>query len=125
MKIFDISQIKSPAGAATNTALPRTNRVLSNIERIITFPIWGRLYGGNSKINDDGIPFKMVFDKNFEVKNVINTPIMIVPVSSSVDTKDLYGKAITPAKNIDIIAINLGNAPPNLCQQNGPDGCQF
>ena len=60
----------------------------------------------------------MVFDKNFEVKNVINTPIMIVPVSSSVDTKDLYGKAITPAKNIDIIAINVGNAPPNLCQQN-------
>lgn len=31
-----ISQIISPAGAATNTALPRTNRVRSNKERRIT-----------------------------------------------------------------------------------------
>ena len=40
--IFAISQIKSPAGAATMTALPRTNSVRSKTERTITLPIWGR-----------------------------------------------------------------------------------
>ena len=37
--MFAISQMMMPAGAATEIALPKTNNVLSNIERMITFPI--------------------------------------------------------------------------------------
>ena len=37
--IFAISQITIPAGAATETALPKTKRVLSKIDLIIIFPI--------------------------------------------------------------------------------------
>ena len=36
------SQITRPAGAATATARPRTNRVRSKMERTMTFPGWGR-----------------------------------------------------------------------------------
>ena len=37
-----MSQMISPAGAATAAALPRTNRVRSRTERTRTFPTWGR-----------------------------------------------------------------------------------
>ena len=37
--MFAISQMTSPAGAATAAALPRTKSVLSKIERTITLPI--------------------------------------------------------------------------------------
>lgn len=37
IKTFAISQITSPAGAATATERPSTNKVLSKTERIITF----------------------------------------------------------------------------------------
>lgn len=40
-EMFAISQIISPDGAATIAALPRTNRVLSRMERIRTFIISG------------------------------------------------------------------------------------
>lgn len=39
MWIFAISQISNPAGAATATALPSTNKVRSKMERRMTFPI--------------------------------------------------------------------------------------
>lgn len=54
--------ISIPAGAATTIALPRTNMVLSINEVYKTLPIWGLLYGGNSNVNDEGTPFKIVFD---------------------------------------------------------------
>ena len=111
IKILDINQINNPAGAATSTARPKTKRVLSNTERTITFPIWGRLYGGNSKRKEDENPFKMVLESNFDVKKVTITPINIVPVSIKVDINVLYGNATVPAKNIEIIEINVGNLP--------------
>lgn len=40
---FAISQITIPAGAATTTARPSTNRVRSNMERTMTLPICGLL----------------------------------------------------------------------------------
>ncbi len=39
--MFAVSQIKSPAGAATAAARPSTNRVRSKIERTMTLPICG------------------------------------------------------------------------------------
>jgi len=55
MLIFPIlilakTQITKPAGAATTTALPKTNKVRSRTDLTITFPICGFLYGGNSNV---------------------------------------------------------------------------
>lgn len=72
--IFASNQMMIPAGNATITALPSTNNVLSNIERTITLPTFGALYGGSSSVNDDGSPFNNVFDNIFETRNVINIP---------------------------------------------------
>ena len=47
--MFAISQIISPAGAATAAALPKTNKVLSKIERIITFVNCGLRKEGSSR----------------------------------------------------------------------------
>ncbi len=86
--MFAIIQITSPAGAATLTALPKTNRVRSRIERTITLPICGLRYGGSSSVKDEGIPFKIVTDKSFEMKKVISIPKTMTPVSINVETKD-------------------------------------
>lgn len=68
------NQITRPAGAATEIALPNTNRVLSNIELTKTFPICGFLYGGSSNIKEEGIPFRIVLDNILEINSVINMP---------------------------------------------------
>ena len=47
-------------------ALKSTKTVLSNIERTKTFPICGFLYGGSPNTKDYDIPFKIVFDSNFD-----------------------------------------------------------
>lgn len=57
---FDSIHNIMPAGAATITALPKTKSVLSNIERIITLPNCGFLYGGSSSVKKDGRPFRIV-----------------------------------------------------------------
>ena len=108
---FAIIQIINPAGAATITALPSTNSVLSKTDLTITFPICGFLYGGSSKANDEGMPFNIVFDKIFETNRVVKTPSIIVQVNKNVENKDTYGPAAKPAKNMVIIAINVGNLP--------------
>lgn len=106
----------SPAGAATAAARPSTNNVLSNIERTITLPTWGFLYGGSSSANDDGRPLRMVFDNIFDTNKVMNTPKRITPVNISVDRIDLNGTIRLAAKNIVIIDIMVGNAPPSKWQ---------
>lgn len=73
---FAASQIIMPAGAATAAALPRTKRVLSKIERTMTFKTCGFLYGGISRVNDDGTPRRSVFDSirdETKVKSTLNT----------------------------------------------------
>ena len=72
--MFAISQISAPAGAATVIALPSTNRVLSKMERTIILPNCGVRYGGNSKTNEDGCPFKSVLESNFDTKKVSRIP---------------------------------------------------
>lgn len=83
--IFASNHITSPAGAATDIALPRTNNVLSNIERTNIFPNCGFLYGGNSNTIDDGIPFKIVFDKILDTTKVKNIPKRITNITLIVD----------------------------------------
>ena len=58
----DKIKIINPAGAATATALSNILIVLSKIDLTITLNIWGFLYGGSSKINDEGSPFNKVRD---------------------------------------------------------------
>ena len=107
---FAMSQITIPAGAATLTALPNTNNVLSNIERTKTFPICGFLYGGSSNTKDDGTPFKIVFDNILDIKSVMPIPsnttsitIIVAPIDENLP--------MLPAKNIVAIVIKNGNRP--------------
>lgn len=89
----------------------RINKVLSKIDLTNIFPICGFLYGGNSNINEDGIPFRIVFDNILEISNVSIIPNKIIPSTETVATKD----CIPPVKNppIKIVAIQIknGNLP--------------
>ncbi len=98
-------QINAPAGAATRTALPKTNTVLSNKERISICPIFGRLYGGSSSVKDELMPFSIVEERIFAARKVIKTPKMITPVSKNGEKK------LPAAKKIVIIVIRVGNLP--------------
>ena len=86
--IFAKSQITRPAGAATKIALPRTNKVLSKMERISIFPTCGFLYGGSSKIKEEGIPFKIVLDNILEITKVQKIPRSITRITVKVEIKE-------------------------------------
>ena len=105
------SQITRPAGAATLIALPNTNKVLSKIDLIKIFPNWGLLYGGSSKIKEEGIPFKIVLDNIFDVINVKIIPKSITKITASVETIEAPIPCIEPAIKILEIAIKKGNLP--------------
>ena len=85
---FAINHMINPAGAATETALPRTNNARSNIERVITFVICGFRYGGNSRVYDEGTPFSNVDESNLVVKNVTRIPRMRTNVKIIADKTD-------------------------------------
>lgn len=86
--IFAINHIIKPAGAATAAALPKTNSVRSKIERTITFPTCGFLYGGNSRVYEEGTPFKIVFDNIFVTAKVASIPNRITKVSKTADRRE-------------------------------------
>lgn len=101
-----------PAGAATIIALPKTKSVLSNIERTITLPNCGFLYGGSSSVKKDGIPFKIVLDRIFDVRNVIINPKIIMPERYIAHTKLFKNEFESHSKkNMVINAINVGKRP--------------
>lgn len=109
--IFAARYIIIPAGAATAAARPRTKSVLSNTDRTITLPICGFRYGGSSSVNDDGTPFKTVFDNINVDKNVKPIPASISAVKNSADVSDVSVFVCVPIKNIVIIEISVGNRP--------------
>ena len=127
IEIFAISHIMSPVGAAITIALPRTKRVRSNIERTITFPTCGRLYGGSSSVKEEGTPFNNVLDKNLDDINVSVTPRIIITVNKTVDRKEEDNPTVMPVKNMVIIAIRVGNLPPSAgeIQRGCPGFCLF
>lgn len=104
-------QIRSPAGAATRHALPSTKIVRSNIDLIMTLPICGRLYGGSSRVNDDGTPFKTVIERSHDARSVAATPRTITPSRIIADEKDFPIPVTEAVKNIVIIVISDGNLP--------------
>ena len=119
MFIFANNHITRPAGAATATALPSTNKVLSNIDLISTCPICGFLYGGSSNTNDELVPFNIVFDRILETSNVINIPSKITPNTVIVaimeepmsDDSTLFPLITAPAIKMLAIVIKNGNLP--------------
>lgn len=108
---FAASQIIMPAGAATAAALPRTKRVLSKIERTMTFKTCGFLYGGISRVNDDGTPRRSVFDSirdETKVKSTLNT---ITSVKSAAVNTERHMPKLPAAKNMVIILMSDGKRP--------------
>ena len=104
------SHMTSPAGAATAAALPSTKTVLSMSERMMMLPGEGFLYGGSSRINDEGIPFRNVIERNLETTRVMMMPrimksVIIMP-AKSVESAD------APAvKNTVMIPMRAGKPP--------------
>ena len=109
--ILENNHITIPAGAAIEIALPNTNRVLSNKERINIFPICGVLYGGSSKVKDDGSPFNIVLDSIFETNNVNKIPNKTTSITTTAATNPENIPAIEPEINIVATVIKNGNLP--------------
>ena len=109
--IFAMSHNMRPAGATTDTALPSTNKVLSNMERTMILPILGFLYGGSSKVKDDGIPLRKVADKNLDTTRVIPIPMSTTTIITKVATRELNWLFINPPINIEEIAMSRGKRP--------------
>ena len=104
-------QITIPAGAATLIALPNTNKVRSKMERTNILPNCGFLYGGSSKLKEDGTPFKSVFDKSLEITNVIHIPINTTISTHKVEIIELLKPVNNDPINILEIVIKIGNLP--------------
>lgn len=109
--MFANSQITRPAGAAIQMALPKTNNVLSKIERIIIFPNWGFLYGGSSSMKDDGRPFNIVFESILETMKVRHIPKIITKTTAKVETIEAVMPLKAPAMKIVATEIRKGNLP--------------
>ena len=107
--ILAIIQISSPAGAATIIARPKTKRVLSKIERIIILPINGLRYGGNSKVKEEGNPFRIVIDNIFDITRVIIIPNITTPVM--VMAEIIVENLSELSMNIPVIVISIGKRP--------------
>ena len=108
---FAINHIIIPAGIEITTARDNTKIVLSKTERTIILENCGVLNGGNSSANDDGSPFKIVLESSFETTNVITTPKTITAKRINVEVILLKNPVAEPTKNIEIIAISVGNLP--------------
>ena len=74
----------------------------------MTSPMRGQRYGGSSRTNDDGIPFRTVLDKRRDIRSVITIPSTITAVSMSAEMTD---ELPPKEKNIVIIAISVGKRP--------------
>lgn len=105
------SHITIPIGAATDTALASTNKVLSNNDLTIILLICGFLQGGSSKINEEGAPFKRVLDNILEINSVNIIPKTIIKITASVDMiDDKIPVKYSPIKIVAIV-IKKGNLP--------------
>ena len=110
-EVFARIHIISPAGTATAQALPSTNIVRSNMERTITLPICGLRYGGSSRVNADGTPFRTVTESSHDARSVAPTPASITPSSIRADARERPRPHSEAVKNIVIIEIRDGKRP--------------
>ena len=71
------------------------------------------------------MPFNTVMDRNLDAAKVMNTPSTMKTVKSSADKKESKAPPETPTKNMVMMAIRVGNAPPSkrqLCSIRRVDG---
>lgn len=94
---------------ATTIALSKTLRVLSMILLTMTFKYCGFRYGGNSKVKDDGSPFRRVLDKILDTNSVVKIPKRMIAVKKK--TFKRLALVEKPTKNMVIIDIIAGNLP--------------
>lgn len=106
--MFASTHMIKPAGAATTTALSKTNIIFSRMVSPIKVNILGFLYGGISRTNELETPFKTVDVSTFDEANVTSIETAIIPKSIIAES------TLFLQKNIDIIAIIKGNTPPIL-----------
>ena len=66
---------------------------------------------GHLIVITSGRALRSVLESILDIKNVINIPRSITPVSIRVDIIDFAGPATAPTKNIVITAIIVGNLP--------------
>ena len=92
------SQISAPAGAAAETARPRTKIVRSNTERTMTRPTCGIRYGGSSSVNDDGVPRRRVTERNFDISRVMPTQSRRTPTIAAADAVRLSPRQVSAAR---------------------------
>ena len=62
-------------------------------------------------MNEEGTPFKNVFDKNFVATKVIIIPKIIIRLSMTADISEEKTPDFNPIKNIVKIEISAGNLP--------------
>lgn len=76
-------------------------------------------------MKEEGIPFNTVMDSALETANVMKTPSTMNMVSSRADRRESEAPPDTPTKNMDMMAMRVGNAPPSkrqLCSIRRVDG---
>ncbi len=76
-----------------------------------SFRTWGFLYGGSSKINDEGIPLSIVLERILDTANVRKIPNKINSKTHIVDTKEEIELAKKLPIKIVAIVIKKGNLP--------------
>lgn len=62
-------------------------------------------------MNDEGIPLRIVLDKNFDITSVIIIPTITTRTTDKVDKIDDQIPKVLPAINIDAIVIKNGKRP--------------
>ena len=95
----------APAGAAKTMARHKTIKVLSISEVYKVFQNRGGLYGGNSRLKVETSPFKTVFDKAQDTKNIKQIPSTAIPITAPKDAIPANEDGTTAP--INIVAINI------------------
>ena len=109
--VFARIHVTMPAGAEIMAALTKTNTVRSRNDRIMVLSIWGRLYGGSSMANAEGMPFRTVLDRTHDMTRVINIPRDTQTSSQTVVVLILAADMMTGLKKMADIRIIAGNLP--------------
>ena len=109
--MFAVIQISRPAGAAMRMALPSTNKVRSQTERMITFPICGRLYGGSSSVKEEGIPFRRVLDNTLDATKVMQIPRRMTKARQKAPRSEADSPVAPPAMKSERMVRIVGNLP--------------
>ena len=63
-------------------------------------------------MKEEGIPFNTVMERTLETAKVMHTPRTMNRVRSRADSMESKALPDTPTKNMEMMAMSVGNAPP-------------